>query len=189
MADTEQLTRCVTELGSGTPGAAEKIIPALVGELREVAGRLMRGERADHTLQPTALVNELYLRLVDSSQVSWRGRAQFLALAAVQMRRILVDSARRRLALRRGGDAGRVTLVDIAEDESVGGVDLLALDDALAALETRSPRQCRVVELRYFAGLTIEEVAAALDVAASTVKDDWAVARAFLHRELSRGES
>jgi RNA polymerase sigma factor (TIGR02999 family) len=145
----------------------------------------MLRERADHSLQPTELVHEAYLRLIEDDQVDPQGKTHFFALAATQMRRILVDHARTRNAAKRGGGARRVTLHDRAGFGHHGVVDLLALDEALEKLSRKSPRQCRVVELRYFGGLSIEETARALDVSASTVKGDWRVARAWLWRELS----
>jgi RNA polymerase sigma factor (TIGR02999 family) len=144
----------------------------------------MRRERADHTLQPTALVHEAYLRLIDSSQVDWQGKTHFMAVAATQMRRVLTDHARAHQARKRGGGIRLMSL-----DENVAGgaddaVDMLALDEALEKLARRSARQSRVVELRYFGGLSVEEVAAMLDVSPGTVKGDWRVAKAWLAREL-----
>jgi RNA polymerase sigma factor (TIGR02999 family) len=144
----------------------------------------MAGERAGHSLQATALVNEAYLRLVDAKRVNWQNRAHFLSVAAQLMRRILVDHARSKSYLKRGGDAERVTL-DEASVAGVGpGRDLVALDDALTELAKTDPRKCRVVELRFFGGLTVEETAAVLDVSVETVMRDWKAARAWLLRAM-----
>jgi RNA polymerase sigma factor (TIGR02999 family) len=158
-------------------------------ELRRQAGRAMRREGDAHTLQATALVHEAYLRLVDQQRVQWRNRAHFFAIAAQMMRRVLVDHARTRLAAKRGGELQRVTLGDVgagpAEAGDGDGVDVLALHEALERLALLDPRQARLVELRYFGGLGIEETAEALEVSPATVKRDWAVARAWLRRALA----
>lgn len=182
----------VTELllawGRGTSAAADRLLPAIYAELHRQATRAMRRENADHTLQATALINEAYLRLVDQRQVEWRNRAQFFGVAAQVMRRILIDHARARNAGKRGGDRDRISLGDadgalaMADSE---GVDVLALEDALQRLAGLDARQARLVELRYFGGLTIEETAEALDLSPATVKREWVTARAWLKRELS----
>ena len=154
-------------------------------ELRRIARRCVAGERPGHSLQATALVNEAYLRLVDVQRVHWQNRAHFLAMAARMMRRILVDHARGRLAEKRGGTMQRVTLGDAgAEPSAHDGLEVLALHEALERLAALDPEQARLVELRYFGGLGIEETAEALGVSAATVKREWAVARAWLRREL-----
>jgi RNA polymerase sigma factor (TIGR02999 family) len=156
-------------------------------ELRDLAGRYMRQERRDHTLQATALVHEAYIRLIDNTRIDWQGKTHFFALAATQMRRILAEHARARKARKRGGGARKVTLDDTAAITPNGVVDALALDEALEKLERDSPRQVRIVELRFFGGLSVQETARLLDVSASTVKGDWRVAKAWLARELSPG--
>lgn len=171
---------------SGDAAAGEQLLPAIYEELRALAGRLMHREDAGHTLQPTALVHEAWLRLVDQSRVQWQNRAHFYGVAAQMMRRILVDHARSRLASKRGGGAHRVTLEsgvgDAAGDDAL---DVLALHDALEALAALDSQQARIVELRYFVGLNIEETAEVIGVSPATVKREWAVARAWLHRELT----
>jgi RNA polymerase sigma factor (TIGR02999 family) len=145
----------------------------------------MAGERAGHVLQATALVNEAYLRLIDWKNVQWQNRAHFFGVAAQMMRRILVDYARERHSRKRGGDALRVSLSNANEVPVAGAGDFVALDEALAALEKLSPRQCRTVELRFFGGLSLEEAAEVLGVSVGTVRRDWSLARAWLFRELA----
>ena len=164
----------------------DALLPAVYGELHALAERYLRGERPDHTLQPTALVHEAYIRLSAQRQVDWMDRAQFFGIAAHMMRRILVNHAEARNSAKRGGLTTRVTL-----DESVswsGGreLDLVELDEALNALAQFDPRQARVVELRFFAGLGIDETASVLDISAATVKREWSMAKAWLRRELTR---
>ena len=194
MRPSHDTPRAVTELlhawGAGDQTALDALLPIVYGELRRQAERAMRRESAGHTLQATALVHEAYLRLVDQERVQWRNRAQFFGVAAQLMRRILVDHARARLAAKRGRGADRLTLgasdAVAAIDACAGdpGVDVLALSDALNRLAALDAQQARVVEFRYFGGLTIEETAAALDVSTATVKREWMVARAWLRREL-----
>lgn len=169
---------------AGDEGALEQIVPQVHDELRKIARRCMRGERRDHSLQPTALLNEAYLRLVDVRRMNWRSRTHFLAMSARIMRRVLVEAARARGYRRRGSDPCRVTL---AEGLSVGeppDVDVIALSQALDAFAQIDQRKSRVVELRYFGGLTVEETAEALGISAETVARDWRIARAWLRREL-----
>lgn len=164
-------------------------MPLVYEELRRLARGFMARENRDHTLQPTALVNEAYLRLVDQSRVDWRGRSHFRAVGARVMRRILIDHARRRGGLKRGGGRQRVTLGDSVlspPDPDVGLPELLALNNALDKLARLDERQARVVELRFFGGLTTVEIAEALGVSERTVADDWKHGRAWLKRELSR---
>lgn len=179
-------TRILDALNRGDSKAASDLLPLVYDELRAIAARRMRAERLDHTLQPTALVHEAYLRLVDQTRFDWRGRAHFLGVAANTIRLILVDHARKVNADKRGGDRERTMLSDdLAAEEGRKDVDLLALEDALGKLASLHPRQARVVELRYFGGLSLEETAHVLNVAQSTVAADWAVAKAWLARELS----
>ena len=182
--------REVTELllawSRGDQTSLEKLTPLVYRELRRLAHRYMGGERAGHTLQATALVHEAYLRLVDAPQMRWQNRAHFFAVSAQLMRHILVDFARARHNLKRGGEAKRVSLDEalvIAEDQDD---DLVALDDALSNLAAIDERKSRVVELRFFGGLSLEETAEVLKVSVGTVRRDWTLARAWLHRELSR---
>jgi RNA polymerase sigma factor (TIGR02999 family) len=183
--DRASVTQALLAHASGDRLVAARLLPLVYDELRHLAARYMRRERRDHTLQPTALVHEAYLRLIDASQIDWQGKTHFLAVAATQMRRVLADHARAHGARKRGGDARKVTLDDNLAISGQGTLDMLALDEAMEKLARDSPRQSRVVELRYFGGLSVEETARILDVSASTVKGDWRVAKAWLARELS----
>lgn len=185
MAPQLRTTRMLEALTRGERDGAAELIPLVYDELRSLASAYLSRERHDHTLQPTALVHEVYLRMVQSSGVDWRGRAHFLALAAVQIRRILVDHARKKMASKRGGDVYRVTLVEAVAPQGESEVEILALHEALERLATRSARQAQVVELRYFAGLSVEETAEVMSLSKTTVKDEWAVARAWLQREMA----
>jgi RNA polymerase sigma factor (TIGR02999 family) len=170
----------------GDRAALEQLVPLVYAELHRLAHREMRRERPGHTLQTTALVNEAYLRLVDSSRVRWQNRAHFFAIAAQLMRRILVDDARARASSKRGGDAVRVAMEDSPVASPPPDVDLLALDEAMARLAAVDMRKSQVVELRYFGGLSVEETAEALHVSPETVMRDWKVAKLWLLRELKR---
>jgi RNA polymerase sigma factor (TIGR02999 family) len=173
--------------GGGDRNALDALLPVIYGELRRQAERALRHESTGHTLQPTALVHEAYLRLVDQARVEWQNRAHFFGVAAQIIRRILVDHARSRRAAKRGGGAVQLTLGDADGQGSAGAedhVDLLALHDALERLTALDARQGQLVELRYFGGLSIEETAAAMEISVATVKREWVVARAWLRREL-----
>jgi len=184
MAIVSDTTQLAIRLERGDSAAAERLVPHLYDELRTLAAAHLRRERRDHTLQPTALVHEAFLRLVDSDRVEWRGRAHFMALAAEQIRRILVDHARRRGAAKRGGRFRKTTVAWDQLAAEADGIDLLTLNEAMAALADRSLRQCRVVELRFFGGLGVEDVAHVLGISDRTVKDDWRTARAWLRQYL-----
>ena len=173
--------------GRGDQSAADQLVPAVYEELRRQAERAMRREGGEHTLQATALVHESYLRLIDQRRVEWRNRAHFFAIASTVMRRVLVDHARARLTAKRGGGVSPVSLAgaEPATPEGTDEADLLALHEALEKLAALDPDQARLVELRYFGGLTIEETAEALSVSPATVKREWALARAWLRRELA----
>jgi RNA polymerase sigma factor (TIGR02999 family) len=173
--------------GEGDP--ASGLFASIYDELRALAGHYMRQERRDHTLQPTALVHEAYLRLIDTARIDWQGKSHFFAVAATQMRRILADHARARRAAKRGGAARKLTLDDSLAMTRDGFLDALALDEALDRLTRESPRQSRVVELRFFGGLSVPETAHVLRVSEGTVKGDWRVARAWLYRELAASRS
>jgi RNA polymerase sigma factor (TIGR02999 family) len=177
----------IAELSRG-PSAAEALIPLVYDELRGLAAAQLRRERSDHTLQPTALVHEAFLKLAQQTEVTWQNRAHFFAVAAEAIRRILIDYARKRNSAKRGGDWQRVTLWDGAAQTAPQEADLLALGDALDRLERLHPRQAQVVKLRYFGGLTSEESAYVLNVSRSTVADDWTVARAWLLSELREAD-
>ena len=169
----------------GRPGALDELMPIVYAELHRLARATLRGERPDHTLQATALVNEAYVRLVGQTRIRWQNRAQFFGTAAQFMRRILVDHARDRLAAKRGGGAPRVELDDALLATQERGIDLLALDAALERLEALDERQSRLVVLRFFGGLTIEEAAAVLEISPATAKREWSTARIWLRRELA----
>ena len=186
--DTPQrdITQLLIAWRAGDHGAMEDLAPVLQRELRRIAAYYMAGERVGHVLQATALVNEAYLRLIDWKNVEWQSRAQFFAIASQIMRRILVDYARVQHREKRGGNVLQVSLSEAAGVALKGPGDLVALDEALQALEGLSPRQSRVVELRFFGGLSLEETAEVLDVSVGTVRRDWSLARAWLYRELAR---
>ncbi len=180
-----QVTQLLKAWSEGEPTALEKIMPLVYRELHEVARRYMAHQRPDHTLQPTALVHEAYVHLVDSARASFENRAQFFALCAQVMRRILVDWARSRHAEKRGGDFPPLQLDEALVAGEEPGLDLVALDDALKVLTAEDARQGQVVELRFFGGLSIEETAAVLKVSPKTVKRDWTLAKGWLRHELS----
>ena len=187
------VTTLLQRWSAGDRTALDRLLPMIHAELRRIAARQLSSERNEHTLVPTALVNELFLRLVDQRRAAWENRAQFFAVAAQIMRRILVDYARSRETDKRGGSAARVSLDELADDgpghhpPQVGGAaaaDVLAIDQALERLALLDPDQARIVELRFFAGLTVEETAQVLQRSPRTVKREWRLARAWLHREL-----
>ena len=183
-----EVTLLLRAWSEGEQGALEKLVPLVYDELHRLAERYMADERRGHTLQTPALVNEAYLRLVDSTQANWQNRAQFFAVCAQIMRRILVDWARTRQALKRGGDVRPLELEE-ARVVAEGRVpDLAALDDALTALAAVDPRKSQVVELRFFGGLGVEETAEVLKVSVETVTRDWRLAKRWLRRELSKGK-
>lgn len=180
----EPLTRLLAELTAGNTAAADKLIAIVYPELRRRADYYMRRERPGHTLQPTALVNEAYLKLIEGAEVKWRSRAHFFAVAARLMRRILIDYARKHKAEKHGGNHQKFALEDVAVFSPEKSEELVALDEALMRLEQIEPRQSRIIELRHFGGLSVEETAEVLGLSPSTVKLDWRMARAWLHREL-----
>lgn len=178
------VTQLLNAAGDGDKHAAAELLPLLYDELRKLARSNMGRESPGNTLQPTALVHEAYIRLVGNSEVKWDGRGHFFGAAAKAMRRILVERARAKGRIKRGGDRSRVELVGDAMATEPSPDELIPLDEALDKLEKYDSRKAEVVMLRYFAGLTIEETAAALNVSTATVKNEWAFARAWLHREL-----
>ena len=182
---TPNITGLLVAWGHGDQDALDALAPLVQQELHRVAARQMAGERPGHILQPTALVNEVYLRLVNRHDVEWQDRAHFFAVAARIMRRILVDLARNRGRAKRGGDALQVSLAEVPDVAVPTTQNLVALDDALKTLESLDPRQSQVVELRFFGGLSLEEAAEALRVSVGTVRRDWSLAQAWLFRELS----
>jgi RNA polymerase sigma factor (TIGR02999 family) len=183
---TQDITQLLIAWSDGNELALEQLTPLVYGELHHLAKHYMAGERQGHILQTTALVNEAFLRLIDWENVEWRNRAHFFGLAAQIMRHVLVDFARARRREKRGGDVLIISLSEAADVARKDCAYLVALDDALMALEKLSPRQARVVELRFFAGLSMEETAEALGISLSTVRRDWSLAEAWLFRELNR---
>ncbi len=181
-----EITRLLTQLKRGEPEAATALAPLVYRELHRTAAAYMRRERPDHTLQPTALVNEVYMRLVQQRDIDWQSRAHFFGVAAGTMRRILVDHARAHRAQRRGGGAQKLELKESIVFTEAQSDDLIALDEALNRLQTWDPRQSRIVDMLFFGGLTQEEAAEVLGVSVRTVKRDWSVARAWLHGEMGR---
>ena len=181
---SQNITHLLREWSDGDERALDKLTPLVYEELRRQASRYLRRERRAHSLQTTALINEAYLRLFDAREVNWQDRAHFFAIAANLMRRVLVDHARRRDAEKRGGSALCLTLDEGLAVAKETDVDLLAVDEALDRLAQIDLQQARVVELRFFSGLTVDETAAALGVSPKTVKRDWSVARAWLRREI-----
>jgi RNA polymerase sigma factor (TIGR02999 family) len=182
--ESEQITQLLQSWSQGDPGAIEKLVPLVYDELHRLAQRYMADERPGHTLQTTALVNEAYLRLVDSSHATWEGRSHFFGVCAQMMRRILVDWARSRQALKRGGDVSSLDLDEALAAATQPGTDLVAIDDALQALTAIDPRKGQVVELRFFGGLSVKETADLLKVSPETVQRDWKLAKSWLRREL-----
>ena len=183
------VTQLLVAVSDGDSRAAAELLPVIYSELQRLARSFMAKEPAGNTLQPTALVHEAYLRLVGQNDVKWDSRGHFFVAAATAMRRILVERARARHRIKRGGDRQRMEMHDGAMSVEPPSDELLALDEALQRLEQMDQRKCQVVMLRHFAGLGVEETAAALSVSTATVKNDWAFARAWLHRELSKGET
>ena len=175
-----EISQLLAAWGAGEEKALDELMPRVYQDLRVLAARQMRRERAHHTLQTTGLVNEAFLRLVQQEGVQWSNRSHFFAIAATAMRRILTDRVRSRMAAKRGGDWQRVTLSGMTTPTGVTDVDLLALEEALTELRERSERQCRVVELRFFGGLSVEETARVLGLSTRSVENDWRVARAWL---------
>jgi RNA polymerase sigma factor (TIGR02999 family) len=187
--ESAQVTELLRAWSDGDPSALDRLVPLVEGELRRLARAYMRRERKDHTLQATALINEAFVRLVDARGLAWQDRAHFIGISARLMRRVLVDHARARGYAKRGGGVERVTLDGAALASSAPVVDLVDLDRALEALAATDARKMRVVELRYFGGLTVEETAEVLHVSTDTIHRDWRLARLWLRRELGRGEA
>ncbi len=183
---TGNITELLLQWRCGDQSALEQLMPLVYEELRRLARHCMRGERAGHTLQTTALVNEAYLRLVNSSRVQWQDRAHFFAIASQLMRRVLVDEARKRRNLKRGGEYTRVNIDAVEVSSEPRDFDLLALDQALDKLSEFAPRKGKVVELRFFGGLSIEETALVLGISTDIVKREWRTAKLWLLQELSQ---
>ncbi len=189
MHSRHDITRLLQQAGRGNREAASQLMPLVYDELRRIASFYMRGERKGHTLNTTALVHEAYLRLVDNERIGYQNRAHFYALAAQAMRRVLVDWARRRQAAKRGGGQAKIELEKGAAVTEEQSEEILALDEALARLEQFDERQSKIVELRFFGGLTIAEVAQTLQISPATVKREWSMARAWLYAQIRDKEN
>ena len=180
------ITQLLLSWRNGNAGALDELVPLVQNELNRIARNFMRRQRPGNSLQATELVNEAFLRLVDSNRVNWQDRSHFFAVSAQLMRRILVDLARRKNSSKRGGDRVQVTLADDLRPQHQNETDVVALNEALERLSELSPRQSQIVELRYFGGLTEEQIAETLDISIRTVRRDWSLARVWLYRELKQ---
>jgi RNA polymerase sigma factor (TIGR02999 family) len=185
MANTHEVSRLLAEWANGSQQALNDLTPLVYRELRRLAASYLRKEQPGHTLQPTALVHELYLRLADQRNPDWQGRAHFFKIAAHLMREILVDHARKKKAVKRAGI--KVSLDDLVTFPDQRSFDVVALDSGLNAIEKFDPRKCKVIELRYFGGLSMDEIARVLEVSSVTVRRDLRIAEAWLHQEMQRG--
>lgn len=179
------VTRLLVDWGHGDQSALDSLLPLIYNELRRVADSYLRRDRPGHTLQATALVNEAFLRLINQDQINWQNRAHFFGAAANLMRQILIQHARANHAAKRGGERQKLYLDEAGDVAQSSDLDLVALDDALSDLEAVAPRQCRIVELRYFGGLSIEETGEVLSISPATVKREWTMAKAWLRRAIS----
>lgn len=186
-AESVETTQLLRAWAGGDSGALERLTPRVYQELRRLAGRFMQNERPGHSMQATALVHEAYLKLIDVDNVDWEHRAHFFAVSAQIMRRILLDRARSRVAVKRGGKAAHINLDEVPDVSADRAAELISLDDALHTLSGIDSRKAQVVELRFFGGLTIEETAGVLKISPDTVKRDWNMARAWLRKELTAG--
>ncbi len=183
--DSENVTQLLQDWSAGNERALEELLPLIYNELRQLAHNFLYRERPGHTLQTTALVHEAYLKLIDQKDARWQNRSHFFAIAAQALRRILIDSARRHAAMKRGGPQEKLSLDEAPDVSLEPNTKLLALDEALDALAEIDPEQSRIVELRYFGGLTIEETAEVMKSSPATIKREWAMARAWLHQTLT----
>ena len=188
MSDFQEITYLLNKWKQGDKQALDKLVASIYAQLHQIAKKRLSSERPDHTLQPTALINEAYLRLANWQSIDWKNRAHFLGVTAEIMRNILVDHARKNLATKRGGDRYKVSLEHLADKPKQQDLDLVALDDALKHLSLIDPLQSKIVELRYFAGLSIEEVAEALNTSPRTVSREWTLAKFWLMKELDKTE-
>lgn len=188
-SDPVAITRLLEQWNRGDPGAAERVVPLVYDQLRAIAGGYLRRERRDHTLQTTAVVHEAWVRLIENNGIEWQNRGHFVGVIARVMRRVLVDYARRHRAAKRGGDVEKVTLAEAVEVSAGQPPDIVALDEALQALEALDPDKARIIELRFFGGLSIDEAAEHLGVSAATVNRQWRRARNWLYHRLKHGEA
>ena len=186
-ATPQPVTELLARWSQGDATARDALVPLVYDELRKIARRCLAGQRSSHTLQPTALVHEAYLRLAGRDSIVWTDRIHFFAMAAQIMRQILVDHARKRKTAKRGGDTITVVVDDVSATSQQPSIDVLALDDALKRLATLDPRQSQIVELRFFGGLSIEKTAEVVKVSPATAKRDWTTARLWLHQAMSDG--
>jgi len=189
MTSRDEITLLLHEWSNGNRAALDKLVPVVYRELRRLARHYMNNERPDHTLQTTALVSEAYLRIVDCQKMQWQNRAHFMAVAAQAMRRILVDHARSHQYAKRGGGAPKVSLDDAPIPGTEPAPDILALDEAMQELESKDPRKCRIVEFKFFGGLSTEETAEVLAISTATVEREWRAAKAWLYRAMIEGKS
>jgi len=181
------VTELLARWSNGDVSARDALVPLVYDELRKIARRCLASQRADHTLQPTALVHEAYLRLARRDSLDWRDRVHFFAMAAQMMRQILVDHARKQAAAKRGGNAITLVIDEALVASKESNLDVLALDAAMTKLASLDPRQCQIVELRFFGGLSIEETAQVVNISPATTKREWATARLWLHQAMSHG--
>jgi len=188
MTATTDATRLLAKLARGNGEAADELLPVVYDELRWLADRYLQDEPGDHTLQPTALVHEVYIRLVADTERTWENRSQFFAVASRAMRHLLIDHARRRQAAKRGGGHHKISLDEVTEPSVDRDEYLVALDDALSELASLDPQLSRLIELRFFGGLGVDETAKVLGVAPITVKRRWKLARGWLHRQVMKGK-
>jgi RNA polymerase sigma factor (TIGR02999 family) len=183
-----ELTRLLDAVSEGNRSAVDQLLPVIYHELRALAQRRLAAERADHTLQATALVHEAYMKLIDQREVRWQNRAHFFGVAALAMRRILVNHAKSKGRIKRGGSGRKIELTDAAAVTAEPDLDIIAIDEAMKRLALVDERAARVVELRFFGGMNVEETAEALGIAPATVKRDWTIAHAWLLREIQKGD-
>ena len=189
LTSREAVTQVLQEWNQGEPNAAERLMPLVYEELRRLARHYLQRERPDHTLQATGLVHEAYLRLVDQNSTTWQNRAQFFGVSAQIMRRVLVDHARAHQAVKRGGVREKLQFDEALAPSDERAVDLIALDEALQELVTFDLRKSRIVEMRFFGGLSMEEIGEVLDISPRTIRREWRVAKAWLRREIIKGET
>lgn len=186
MTADREVTQLLIDWSNGDREALDQMMPLVYSELRRMAASYLSRERRDHTLQPTALVNESYLRLIDQKRVNWQNRAHFFGIAAQMMRRILINHANERVAAKRGGGAIKVSLSEAESEMEITDASLLALDEALKRLSELDSRKSRLIELKFFGGLTTEEIAEVMQLSHATIEREWTLARAWLHREMQR---
>ena len=184
MTTDREVTQLLIDWSDGDRGALDAMMPLVYTELRRMAASYLRRERSDHTLQPTALVNEAYIRLIDQHRANWQNRAQFFGVAAQMMRRILINHANERVAAKRGGGAMKVSLSEAESEREISDASLLALDESLTRLAQLDSRKARIIELKFFGGLTTADIGEVMQLSHATIEREWVLARAWLHREM-----